>query len=160
MNAFEGGAVSGGCDGPRERVLITNGVDGVSVGVAESEGFAAVFEFSWEGAQRFEAELFSEGDWIAGDDCEAVGRERVSFWELIFFEGPVREIHGLGAGVVDFNELAGAFFWGMKVDFVDDHWRNCGRAEAESPEDANSPTDKGQMEGAMGRGASHGVWHG
>lgn len=160
MNAFERGAVSCGGNGPREGVLIPDGVDGASVSVAESEGFAAVFEFSGEGAKGFEAELFSEGGWVGCDDCEAVGWERVSLRKLIFFEGPVRESHGLGAGVVDFDELAGAFFGGMKVDFVDDHGRGCGCAEAESPEDANSPTGAGEMEGAMERGASHGVWRG
>jgi hypothetical protein len=132
VNAFERGAVSCGGNGPREGVLIPDGVDGV----------------------------FSEGGWVGCDDCEAVGWERVSLRKLIFFEGPVREIYGLGAGVVDFDELAGAFFGGMKVDFVDDHGRGCGCAEAESPEDANSLTGAGEMEGAMERGASHGVWRG
>ena len=85
MNAFERGAVSCGGNGPREGVLIPDGVDGASVSVAESKGFAAVFEFSGEGAKGFEAELFSEGGWVGCDDCEAVGWERVSLRKLIFF---------------------------------------------------------------------------
>ncbi len=58
MNPFEGGAVSGGGDGPRKGVQVSDRVDGLSGGIFEAEGFASVFEFSWERSERMETELF------------------------------------------------------------------------------------------------------
>ena len=58
MNPFEGGTVSGGGDGPRKGVLVSDRVDGPSGGIFEAEGFASMFEFSWERSERMESELF------------------------------------------------------------------------------------------------------
>ena len=89
MDAFEGWAIACGGNRPRKRVLVTDGVDELSVGVSESERFAAVLEFAGKRSEWLESELFLKGGWVGGDDCEAVGQEGVSVWELVFFEGPV-----------------------------------------------------------------------
>ncbi len=56
---------------------------------------------------------------------------------------------------MDFDELAGAFFWGMKVDFVDDDgW--CGKRGCADCEEESTPGDWEKYEDGVLQSGSHG----